>query len=236
VEAAEGEAVMDAGVEGTISSEPEPVLEVRQSDEYEREEGLLIPLVVEKDVQVVERVLMKEVGLVDEEDGADALFGEVLDVGANGEEEISRGGGLREAEGEAEMAIEVSASDGRILAVDESEVGGSEGVAEGAQDAGLSDAGLAGEQRAGAGVHGFGEVFDERELGRRQPELGVGDVLCERIGGESEVGEIVEAHDGSFEAVGFGARPMLWAWIALGSRDSGDLGVLDVRGVALGEV
>ena len=27
-----------------------------------------------------------------------------------------------------------------------------------------------------------------------------------------------------------------WAWIALGSRDSGDLGVLDVRGVALGEV
>jgi len=26
------------------------------------------------------------------------------------------------------------------------------------------------------------------------------------------------------------------AWIALGSRDSGDLGVLDVRGVALGEV
>jgi hypothetical protein len=123
-EASEGEPVMDAGVEGTISSEPEPVLEVRQSDEYEREEGLLIPLVVEKDVQVVERVLMKEVGLVDEEDGADALFGEVLDVGANGEEEISRGGGLREAEGEAEMAIEVSASDGRILAVDESEVGG----------------------------------------------------------------------------------------------------------------
>jgi hypothetical protein len=30
--------------------------------------------------------------------------------------------------------------------------------------------------------------------------------------------------------------PVRRAWIALGSRDSGDLGVLDVRGVALGEV
>src|ERR1700729_1196262 len=218
-EASEGEAVMDARGEGAISPEPEPVLEVGKSDEDQGEQRLLVPLVIEQDVQVVERVLVEQVSLVDEEDGTDALFGEVLDVGADGEEEIAGGGGLRQPEGEAEMAIEVSASDGRILAVDEPEVGGSEGVAQGAQDAGLADARLAGEQSAGASVHGVGEVLDERELGGRQPELGVGDVLGERIGGESEVREVIEAHVGSFEPVVVGARPMLLSSRALGGSN-----------------
>ena len=66
-------------------------------------------MVVEEDMQVVERVLMEQVGLVDEEeDRAYALLGELLNVCADGEEEISGGGRLREAEGEAEMAIEAS--------------------------------------------------------------------------------------------------------------------------------
>ena len=92
-------------------------------------------------------------------------------------------------------------------------------MAQGAQDAGLADAGLAGEQRACAGVHRLGQIVDESELGGRQPELGVGDVLGERIGGESEVREVIEAHVGSFEAVGFGARPMLLSSRALGGSN-----------------
>jgi hypothetical protein len=46
-----------------------------------------------------------------------------------------------------------------------------------------------------------------------------------RVASELRVGDVIAP----------GAEPR-WAWIALGSRDSGDLGVLDVRGVALGEV
>ncbi len=138
---------------------------------------------------------------------------------ADGEEEISGGGRLREAEGEAEMAIEVSSPDGRILAIDESEVGGSEGVTEGAEHACLADTWLAGEQSAGARVHGFGEVLDERELRRGQPELGVCNVLCERVGGEAEVGEVVEAHVASFEPAGFGARPTLLSSRAFGGSN-----------------
>ena len=108
-EAAEGEAVMDAGVEGTISSELEPVFEIGQPDEDEGEQGLLIPLVIEENVQVIERVLMEEMGLVEEEDGADALFGEILDVGADGEErtaavEASRGRG-RDRAGDRSLGV-----------------------------------------------------------------------------------------------------------------------------------
>jgi hypothetical protein len=176
-------------------------------------------LVVEENVQVIERVLMEQVGLVDQEDGADALLGKVLDVSTDGEEEISGGGGLREAEGEAEMSIEVSPADGGILAIDESEVGGSEGVTEGAENASLAHPGLAGEQRAGAGVHGLGEVLDEGELGGRHPKLGVGDVLGERLGGEAEVREVVEAHVSSFDPVGFGARPRLLSSKAFGGSN-----------------
>jgi hypothetical protein len=218
-EASEGETVMDTRVKGAISSEPEPVLEVGKSDEDEGAEGLGVPLVIEKNVQVIERVLVEQMGFVDQEDGADALFGEVLDVSADGEEEISGGGGLREAEGEAEVAIKVSPSDGGILAIDESEVGGSESVAEGAENAGLADAGLAREQRAGAGVHGFGEVFDEGELGGRHPKLGVGDVLGERLCGEAEVGEVIEAHVSSFEPGSLGARPRLLSSRAFGGSN-----------------
>ena len=92
------------------------------------------------------------------------------------------------------MSVEVAAPDGGVLAVDESEVGGGQGVAQGAQHAGLADAGLAGEQGAGAGVHGVGEVLDQGELGRGEPELVVADVLGERLGGQSEVREVIEAH------------------------------------------
>jgi len=40
----------------------------------------------------------------------DPLAGEILDVGRHGVEEVARGGGGREAEGEAELAVEVAAT------------------------------------------------------------------------------------------------------------------------------
>ncbi len=74
-EVSEGETVMDTRVKGTIPSEPEPVLEVGKSDEDEGKEGLGVPLVIEENVQVIERVLVEQMGFVDQEDGADALSG-----------------------------------------------------------------------------------------------------------------------------------------------------------------
>ena len=132
--------------------------------------------------------------LVDEEDWADVLCGEVLDVGAHGEEEISCGGRLRETESEAEVSIEIAPTDGGILTVDEAEVGWSEGVAEGTQDAGLASTRLSSEQDAPADMHRIGEVFDEGLLGRRHPELGVADVLREGMARDPKVREVIETH------------------------------------------
>ena len=135
----------------------------------EREQGLGVPLVVEQDVQMVEGVLMKEVCLVDEKDGADVFLDGVLDVRADGEEEVTGGVGLGHSQRETKMAIEVASAKGEVLAVDKSEVGGGQGVSQGAQQAGLADAGLSGEQGAGARVHGVGGILDQGELGGREP-------------------------------------------------------------------
>jgi hypothetical protein len=67
-------------------------------------------------VQMVERVLVKQVRLVEEEDRVDALAAEVLDVVADGVEDGRRGGGRGQAEGVAELAIEVAAAEGGVVA------------------------------------------------------------------------------------------------------------------------
>jgi len=46
-----------------------------------------VPVVVEQDVQVVEGVLVQEVGLVEEEDGVDLVLAEILHVRADRVEE-----------------------------------------------------------------------------------------------------------------------------------------------------
>ena len=51
----------------------EAVLEFGQADEDNREQSLRVPLVVEQDVKVAEHVLMQQVGLVQKQDGVDAV-------------------------------------------------------------------------------------------------------------------------------------------------------------------
>ena len=128
-----------------LRAERETVVELGQADEDEGQQRAAVPLVIEEDVQVVERVLVKEVRLVEEEDGVEALAAEIFDVGADGEEDGRGGGGRREAEGEAELAIEVAAAERGVMAVGETEAGLRQAMAEGAQHARLADAGLAGE-------------------------------------------------------------------------------------------
>ena len=121
------------------------VEQLGQSDEEEREQGARVPLVVEQDVEVIEGVGVQEVGLVEEEDGVDAVLAELLDVGADGVEDGRRGGGGGEAQGEAELAVEVALAERRVVAVGEAEFGGGQAVAHGAQDARLAEARFADE-------------------------------------------------------------------------------------------
>lgn len=65
----EAGAVVDPGVEGAVAAHLEAVLEFREADQKQRQQRAAVPLVVEKDVQVVEGVLVQKVGLVEEEDG-----------------------------------------------------------------------------------------------------------------------------------------------------------------------
>ena len=92
------EAVMKARVERAVATQREAVAELREADEHDREQRAAVPLVVEQDVEVVERVLVQEVGLVEEEDRMDALAGEFLDVGRDGVEEVAGGGCGRQPE------------------------------------------------------------------------------------------------------------------------------------------
>jgi hypothetical protein len=84
-----------------VPAQRETVEQIGQPDEEEGEQGARVPLVVEQDVEVVEGVGVEEVGLVEEEDGVDALLAELLDVRADGVEDGRGGGGGAESEREA---------------------------------------------------------------------------------------------------------------------------------------
>ena len=161
---------MESGVERSVSTKAKAVFEVGEADEHERQQGFEVPLVIEQYMEMIEGILMKQVCLVDEEDRTHALLGEVLDVRVDGQKQVPCRVGLGQTESQAKVAVEVAPTDGAVLAVDQAEVGRGERMAKGAQHACLSDPRLAGEQGAGAGVHGVGEVFDQGEFRRGEPE------------------------------------------------------------------
>jgi hypothetical protein len=73
-------------VKRAISSSSDAVFHLGQAHQHERQERSLVPLVVQQNVQVVERVLMKQVGFIEEKHGVCSLFAEVLDMLRDGEE------------------------------------------------------------------------------------------------------------------------------------------------------
>lgn len=74
-----------------------------QADEDEAQERGAVPLVVGDDVEVAPHVLVEEVALAPQEDGVDALAGELLHVGGDGVEDAGSGGLGRKPDGEAEL-------------------------------------------------------------------------------------------------------------------------------------
>ena len=114
---------MEARVEGAVAAELEAIAQLGEADEDEGQERAAVPLVIEQDVQMVERVLVQEVALVEEEDGVDAVAAEVLHVRRD---RVEDGGGRRrrrETEGDAELAVEIAPAEGDVMAVGEAEAG-----------------------------------------------------------------------------------------------------------------
>jgi hypothetical protein len=181
---------MEAGVEGAVAAKLEAVAQLGEADEDERQERAAVPLVIEEDVQVVEGVLVKEVALVEEEDGVDAVAAEVLHVRGDRVEDGGGGGRRREAKGDAELAVEVAPTERDVMTVGEAETGLGQARAQRAEDAGLADAGISGEEDAGALLDGVAKLVDDGLLRRGQPQVAVGDFLAEGRLAQGEVGQV----------------------------------------------
>src|SRR5512139_1001238 len=144
---------------------------------------------------MVEGVLVQEVGFVNEEDGVDALAGELLDVGRYGVEEVAGGGSGREAEGEAELAVEVAAPEGSVVRIGQPGAGGGDEVARGAQDAGLADGRFTDDDGGSTLVERVKQAVRDGLLGGGEAQIGVGDLLGEWRLFEAECVEV--GHAGS---------------------------------------
>ena len=154
------ESMVHTREERSIAPKTHSVVELRQADEDKGEERPAVPRVVEQDMEVVERVLVQEVGFIDKEDREQSLLRKLLDVSANRIEDVARcvmtpG----QTEGEAELPIEIATSERHVMAIGEAKTIGTEGVPECSQEARLASTWLAGEQGALLSVHGIDELI-----------------------------------------------------------------------------
>src|SRR5262249_61393342 len=125
------------------------------------------PRVVEQDVQMVERVLVKQVRLVNQKHRMDALFGAFLDMARDGIEQGTCSGRGRQAERDAELAIEVTPAECGVVVVGQPEACGRNAMAQRAQDTRLTDARLTDDDDGGAFVERLEERIDDELRGRR---------------------------------------------------------------------
>ena len=72
---------------------------------------------------MIEHVLVEQVRLIEKEDRVELLFAQVLDVGRHGVEERGCGRRRREAQGGAQLPVEVPATERGVVAVREPEAG-----------------------------------------------------------------------------------------------------------------
>jgi len=163
-------------------------LKLGEADEDDGEQGPAVPVVVEQDVEVAEHVGVEQVRLVEEEDGVDAAGGELMHVRGDSVEHGGRGGLRLQPERQAQLPVEVAAAERRVVAVRQAEALLGEAMAQGAQDARLADARLAGDQDGLARLEGVDDVGDDGLFRGGEPELGVGYLLRE--------GQVVEAEGG----------------------------------------
>ena len=134
------------GPKRAVSAELHPVVHLGEADEDEGEERRRIPLVVGEDVQMVEDVLMKQMDLVEEEDGVHPTVAELGDVMVDRVEDSGGGRLGTEAESKAELPVEIAPTQCGIVTVGQPKTIGGKAMADGAKDTGLADPGLPGKQ------------------------------------------------------------------------------------------
>ena len=114
---------------------------------------------------MVERVLVHQMRFVDEEDRKSALASEVFDVFAHRMEYVACGGTVRDAEGMADVSIEVAPAERDVVTVGEPDrLVGAECMAKSAQHAGFADTGLAGHDGVFSLVYAGHELVHEAAL------------------------------------------------------------------------
>lgn len=114
-------------------------------------------------MKVLENVLVEEVRFVEEEDGMDPLSTKLLHMCRDGIE-YARGCRLGlESDCEAYLAIEISTSEGGILAIGETEACVGEAMTESSESAGLSDSRFADEQHMLTFSNGLDKLSDGRQ-------------------------------------------------------------------------
>src|SRR5215213_10217807 len=86
--------------------------------------------------------------LIEEKDRVNLVSAEIVPVRLDREEQVGCGGGGVQAEGVAEIAVEVAAAERGVAAVRQTEAGLRQLVAKRPKDARLADAGLAHQQDA----------------------------------------------------------------------------------------
>jgi len=97
----------------------------------------------------------------------DALFRALLDMARDGVEQGAGGGGGREAERDAELAIEVTPTERGVVVVGQPKACSRNAVAQRAQDTRLADAGLTDDDDGGALGERLERGVDDELLGRR---------------------------------------------------------------------
>ncbi len=171
---------MDARPEGAILAQLEAVVHFGQTDEEDAEQGQAIPFVVGQDVQMVEDILVEQVGLVEQKHRVEALLAELLDVTGDFKENGSCGCFGREPERETELSIEVATTERSVVAVGEPEASFRQALLQSTQDAGFADARLAGEEHVSALGARLDQLIDDLLPGRGKPQVGRLDFLGER--------------------------------------------------------
>src|SRR5450432_584943 len=115
---------------------------------------------------------------------------------------------MGQSEGQAKLPVEVAPTEGDVVAIGQAESLFWKRMPKRSKHARLADAWLADEGDILAGLGGVHEVIEQRTFARRQPQVGVVDLLAEGVRGQAEDGERLRAHWSSSESRrAAGARP-----------------------------
>jgi hypothetical protein len=128
-------------------------------------------------MEMVERVLVKEMGFVEEEDGMEAIAAQLFDVLTDGIKDCRGGGRGAQAERDTELAIEIATAERRVMTISQAIIRGRQTATQCSEDAGFPDAGITDEKDGGALREGVEKLLDDGGLRRREPEVGVGDLF-----------------------------------------------------------